>query len=116
METAVKEATTAEVKEATTEVVDKLRPKKAPWVSLREVLCSEGFDDKRGGRRVLTLWGAINAPFCRYIKKKPQELSVKQATTAGEKRESRLAHDEPKAEGDPRRGDPRRDRWWQPRR
>jgi len=41
----VKEATT-EVKEFTTEVVDKLRPKGA-WVSLRETLCSEGFDNKR---------------------------------------------------------------------
>ncbi len=39
--------------------------KKAPWVSLRETLCSEGFDDKRGWRRMLALWGAINAPFCR---------------------------------------------------
>jgi hypothetical protein len=59
-----KEAAT-EVKEATTEMVDKLRLKKAPWVSLRETLCSEGFDDKRGWRRMLALWGAINAPFCR---------------------------------------------------
>jgi hypothetical protein len=60
----VKEATT-EVKEATTEVVDKLRPKKAPWVSLRETLCSVGFDDKRGWRRMAALLGAVNAPFCR---------------------------------------------------
>jgi hypothetical protein len=54
-----------DVKETATEVGRKLRPKKAPWVSLRETLCSEGFDDKRGWRRILTLWGAINAPFCR---------------------------------------------------
>jgi len=53
------------VKEATTEVVDKLRPKKAPWVSLRETLCSAGFDDKRGWRRMAALLGAVNAPFCR---------------------------------------------------
>src|SRR5215207_5108194 len=54
------------VKEATTEVVDKLRPKKAPWVSLRETLCSTGFDDKRGWRRMAALLGPVNAPFCRY--------------------------------------------------
>jgi len=59
----VKEATT-EVKEATTEVVDKLRPKEA-WVSLRETLCSERFDDKRSWRRILALQGVISAPFCR---------------------------------------------------
>ncbi len=53
------------VKEPATEVIDKLRPKKAPWVSLRETLCSEGFDDKRGWRRMRALWGAINAPLCR---------------------------------------------------
>ena len=53
------------VKEATTEVIDKLRPKKAPWVSLRETLCSTGFDDKRGWRRMAALLGAVNAPFCR---------------------------------------------------
>jgi SH3-like domain-containing protein len=56
--------TTAEVKEATAEVVAELRPK-VPLVSLRETLCREGFDDKRGWRRMLTLWDAINAPFCR---------------------------------------------------
>jgi hypothetical protein len=55
---------TSEVKEATTRVVDKLRPK-AGWVSLRETLCREGFDDERGLRRIAALWGAINAPFCR---------------------------------------------------
>ena len=53
------------VKEATTEVVDKLRSKKAPWVSLRETLCSAGFDDKHGWRRMGALLGAVNAPFCR---------------------------------------------------
>jgi hypothetical protein len=42
----------------------KLRPK-VGWVSLRETLCSEGFDDKRGWRRMAALLGAINAPFCR---------------------------------------------------
>jgi hypothetical protein len=52
------------VKEATTEVVDKLRPKGA-WVSLRETLCSAGFDDKHGWRRMAALLGAVNAPFCR---------------------------------------------------
>ena len=54
-----------EVKEAVTEVGRKLRPKKAPWVSLRETLCSESFDAKRGWGRMRALWGAINAPFCR---------------------------------------------------
>jgi SH3-like domain-containing protein len=53
------------VKETTTEVARKLRPKKGSWVSLRETLCSEGFEDKRGWRRIEALWGAINAPFCR---------------------------------------------------
>ena len=53
------------VKESATEVAGKLRPKKAPWVSLRETLSSEGFDDKRGWGRMRALWGAINAPFCR---------------------------------------------------
>jgi hypothetical protein len=50
----VKEATT-EVKEATTKVVEKLRPKRAQLVSLRETLCSERFDDKRAWRRILAL-------------------------------------------------------------
>ena len=52
------------VKEATTEVAAKLHPKGA-WVSLSEALCSEGFDDKRGWRRMAALLGAVNAPFCR---------------------------------------------------
>ena len=54
-----------EVKEATPEVVEKLIPKKSPLVTLRETLCSEGFDDKRGWRRMVALLGAINPPFCR---------------------------------------------------
>ena len=53
-----------EVKEVTVEVVDKLRPKEQ-WNCLRETLCSEGFDDKRGWRRILALWGSLSAPFCR---------------------------------------------------
>ncbi len=59
----VKEATT-EVKEATIEVAAKVRSKVA-WVSLRETLCSAGFDDKHGWRRMAALLGAVNAPFCR---------------------------------------------------
>ena len=55
---------TNEVKETTTEVVEKLRPK-VQWNSLRETLCSGGFDDKRGWRRILSLWGSLSAPFCR---------------------------------------------------
>ena len=56
---------TTEVKETTTEVVEKLIPKKSPLVTLRESLCSEGFDDKRGWRRILALLGSTNSPFCR---------------------------------------------------
>ena len=59
----VKEATT-EVKEASAEVAVRLRPK-VLWVSLRETLCREGFDDKRGWRRIAALLGAVNDPFCR---------------------------------------------------
>jgi hypothetical protein len=59
----VKEVT-AEVKEATAEVAASLRPK-VQVSTLREVVDSEGFDDKRGWRRILTLWGATNAPFFR---------------------------------------------------
>jgi hypothetical protein len=62
MET-VKEVT-AEVKEATAEVAASLRPK-VQLSTLREVVDSEGFDDKRGWRRILTLWGATKAPFSR---------------------------------------------------
>jgi SH3-like domain-containing protein len=53
------------VKEATADVAARLRPQKAPLVSLRETLCSVGFDDKRGWRRMAALLGAVNAPFCR---------------------------------------------------
>jgi hypothetical protein len=53
------------VKEATPEVVEKLIPKKSPLVSLRETLCSEGFDEKRGWRRIVALLGSTNSPFCR---------------------------------------------------
>jgi hypothetical protein len=62
MET-VKEVT-AEVKEATAEVAASLRPK-VQLSALREVVGGEGFDDKRGWRRILALWGATNAPFSR---------------------------------------------------
>jgi SH3-like domain-containing protein len=62
MET-VKEVT-AEVKEATAKVTASLRPK-AQLSTLREVVNSEGFDDKRGWRRILALWGANNIPFYR---------------------------------------------------
>ena len=55
-----------EVKEASAEVVDKLLPRNKPQlVSLRETISSEGFDDKRGWRRILALWGSTNSPFCR---------------------------------------------------
>ena len=62
MET-VKEVT-AEVKEATAEVAASLRPK-VQLSSLREVVGGEGFDDKRGWRRIMALWGAVNSPFLR---------------------------------------------------
>jgi hypothetical protein len=62
MET-VKEVS-AEVKEATAEVAGSLRPK-VQLSTLREVVNSEGVDDKRGWRRILALWGANNAPFFR---------------------------------------------------
>jgi hypothetical protein len=56
-----------EVKEAAAEVVDKLAPKHAPGqlVSLRETVCGEGFDEKRGWRRIVALLGSTNSPFCR---------------------------------------------------
>jgi hypothetical protein len=55
-----------EVKEATSEVVEKLRaPKGVQLVSLRETVSSEDFDDKRGWRRIMALWGSTNSPFCR---------------------------------------------------
>jgi hypothetical protein len=57
---------TEEVKEATAEVVEKLSANKgAQLVSLRESVSSEGFDDKRGWRRIMALWGSTNSPFCR---------------------------------------------------
>ena len=60
------EEVTQEVKEATAEVVEKLTPNKgAQLVSLRETVSSEGFDDKRGWRRIMALWGSTNSPFCR---------------------------------------------------
>ena len=62
MATEVKE----EVKEATAEVVEKILPQKGPQlVSLRETVSSEGFDDKRGWRRIMALWGSTNSPFYR---------------------------------------------------
>ena len=65
----VKEATAEvveEVKEATAEVVEKILPNKgAQLVSLRETVSSEGFDDKRGWRRIMSLWGSTNSPFYR---------------------------------------------------
>ena len=65
----VKEITTElteEIKKATAEVVEKLRaPKGAQLVSLRETICSEGFDDKRGWRRITALLGSTNSPFYR---------------------------------------------------
>ena len=55
-----------EVKEATAEVVEKLRaPEEAQLVSLRETVSSEGFDEKRGLRRIMALWGSTNSPFYR---------------------------------------------------
>ncbi len=55
-----------EVKEATAEVVEKLSaPKGAQLVSLRETVSSEGFDEKRGLRRIMALWGSTNSPFYR---------------------------------------------------
>ena len=57
---------TEEIKEATAEVVEKLTPNKGPQlVSLRETVSSEGFDDKRGWRRIMALWGSTNSPFYR---------------------------------------------------
>jgi hypothetical protein len=57
---------TLEVKEATAEVVDKVLPTNKPQlVSLRETVHSEGFDEKRGWRRIMALWGSTNSPFCR---------------------------------------------------
>ncbi len=54
----------AEVMEATAEVAASLHPK-AKLSTLREVVNSKGFDDKRGWPRILALWGANSAPFSR---------------------------------------------------
>jgi vacuolar-type H+-ATPase subunit E/Vma4 len=55
-----------EVKAATAEVVEKIVPNKgSQLVSLRETASSEGFDDKRGWRRIMALWGSTNSPFYR---------------------------------------------------
>jgi hypothetical protein len=60
------EEVTEEVKEITAEVVEKLTPNKgAQLVSLRETVSSESFDDKRGWRRIMALWGSTNSPFYR---------------------------------------------------
>ncbi len=57
---------TEEVKEATAEVVEKLSANnEAQLVSLRETVSSEGFDEKRGWRRIMALWGSTNSPFYR---------------------------------------------------
>ncbi len=57
---------TEEVKELTTEVVEKLGANNgAQLVSLRETVSSEGFDEKRGWRRIMALWGSTNSPFYR---------------------------------------------------
>jgi hypothetical protein len=53
-----------EVKEATGEVVAKLRPR-VQVVGLRETICGEDFDYKRGWRRIAALLGATNSPFYR---------------------------------------------------
>jgi len=53
-----------EVKEVTAEVGAKVSPK-VQSVSLRETVCGEGFDQKRGWRRILALLGSTNSPFCR---------------------------------------------------
>jgi hypothetical protein len=62
----ITEEVTEEVKEITAEVVEKLLPNKgAQLVSLRETVSSESFDDKRGLRRIMALWGSTNSPFYR---------------------------------------------------
>ena len=53
-----------EVKEAAAEVAAKVIPK-GQLVSLRETVCGEGFDQKRGWRRIVALLGSTNSPFCR---------------------------------------------------
>ena len=62
MATEVKE----EVKDANSEVIEKILPTKvAQLMGLRETVSSEGFDDKRGWRRIMALWGSTNSPFYR---------------------------------------------------
>lgn len=57
---------TEEVKEITAEVVEKILPNKgAQLVSLRETVSGEGFEEKRGWRRIMALWGSTNSPFYR---------------------------------------------------
>ena len=57
---------TEEGKEAAPEVVEKLSANNgAQLVSLRETVSSEGFDEKRGWRRIMALWGSTNSPFYR---------------------------------------------------
>ena len=57
---------TEEVKEATAEVVEKLGANNgAQLVSLRETVSSESFEEKRGWRRIMALWGSTNSPFYR---------------------------------------------------
>ena len=57
---------TEEVKEVTAEVAEKLSANNgAQLVSLRETVSSEGFDEKRGWRRIMALWGSTNSPFYR---------------------------------------------------
>ena len=53
-----------EVKEATGEVVAKLRPR-VQVVGLRETICGEDFDYRRGWRRIAALLSATNSPFYR---------------------------------------------------
>ena len=49
-----------EVKEAAAKVIPKVQS-----VSLRETVCGEGFEEKRGWRRIAALLGGTNSPFCR---------------------------------------------------
>ncbi len=53
-----------DVKEAAAEVAAKIIPK-VQLISLRETVCGEGFDEKRGWERILALLGSTNSPFCR---------------------------------------------------
>ena len=53
-----------EVKESAAEVAAKIIPK-VQSVSLRETICGEGFEEKRGWRRIVALLCSTNIPFCR---------------------------------------------------